>query len=139
MPDQDAARQLAVRQALCGARHFDGRALGRWRTAVRFSLDAMVGRSWELALVMADRLARGREFVPRGRLIASGCSDAWHAGRVDPVDGVNPKCALLLREAGAGDRILLPRAWQEQLPDGFAEQLRAQGASVACVERIGII
>jgi hypothetical protein len=138
-PDQDAACQLAVRQALCGARHFDGRALGRWRTAVRFGDGAIVGRSWELALVMADRLARGRDFVPRGRLIASGCSSAWHAGRVDPVDGIAPKCALLLREAGAGDRILLPRAWQEGLPDGFAEQLRAQGASVACVERIGII
>jgi hypothetical protein len=38
-PDQDAARQLAVRQALCGARHFDGRALGRWRSAVRFGAD----------------------------------------------------------------------------------------------------
>jgi hypothetical protein len=138
-PDQDAARQLAVRQVLCGARHFDGRALGRWRTVVRFGADAFAGRSWELALVMADRLARGREFVPRGRLIASGSSSAWHAGRVDTVDGVDVKCALLLREAGPGDRILLPRAWQEQLPDGFAEGLRMQGASVACVERIGII
>jgi hypothetical protein len=26
---------------------------------------------------------------------------------------MEPKCALLLREAGPGDRILLPRAWQE--------------------------
>jgi len=138
-PDQDAARQLAVRQVLSGARHFDGRALGRWRSVVRFSAGEFAGRSWELALVMADRLARGRDFVPRGRLIASGCSSAWHAGRVDTVDGVNPKCALLLREAGPGDRILLPRAWQEQLPAGFAEQLRMQGASLACVERIGII
>jgi hypothetical protein len=138
-PDQDAARQLAVRQVLGGARHFDGRALGRWRTVVRFGAEAFAGRSWELALVMADRLARGREFVPRGRLIASGSSDAWHAGRVDTVDGVDAKCALLLREVGPGDRILLPRAWQEQLPDGFAEGLRMQGASVACVERIGII
>jgi hypothetical protein len=138
-PDQDAARQLAVRQVLSGARHFDGRALGRWRSVVRFSAGEFSGRSWELALVMADRLARGREFVPRGRLIASGCSAAWHAGRVDTVEGVNPKCALLLREAGPGDRILLPRAWQEQLPDGFAERLRMQGASLACVERIGII
>jgi hypothetical protein len=138
-PDQDAARQLAVRQVLGGARHFDGRALGRWRSVVRFGADAFAGRSWELALVMADRLARGREFVPRGRLIASGCSGAWHAGRVDEVDGLEPKCALLLREAGPGDRILLPRAWQERLPEGFAEQLRMQGASLACVERIGII
>ncbi|MFC5547408.1 hypothetical protein [Massilia aerilata] len=138
-PGQDAARQLAVRQVLSGARHFDGRALGRWRSVVRFGAGEFAGRSWELALVMADRLARGREFVPRGRLIASGCSSAWHAGRVDTVDGLPPKCALLLREAGPGDRILLPRAWQEQLPAGFAEQLRMQGASLACVERIGII
>ena len=138
-PDQDAARQLAVRQVLAGARHYDGRALGRWRSVVRFGAEAFAGRSWELALVMADRLARGREFVPRGRLIASGCSGAWHAGRVDEVDGLAPKCALLLREAGPGDRILLPRAWQEGLPEGYTEQLRAQGASVACVERIGII
>jgi hypothetical protein len=58
-PDQDAARQLAVRQTLCGSRHFDGRGLGRWRTAVRFGPEAFAGRSWELALVMADRLARG--------------------------------------------------------------------------------
>jgi hypothetical protein len=138
-PGEDAVRQLAVRKVLAGARHFDGRALGRWRTVVRFGAEAFAGRSWELALAMADRLARGRDFVPRGRLIASGCSDAWHAGRVDTVDGIDAKCALLLREAGPGDRILLPRAWQEALPAGFAEQLRAQGASVACVERIGII
>lgn len=138
-PGQDAARQLAVRQVLSGARHYDGRALGRWRSMVRFSADGFAGRSWELALVLADRLARGREFVPRGRLIASGCSDAWHAGRVDTVEGIAPKCALLLREAGPGDRILLPRAWQDALPVGYAEAVRAQGASVACVERIGII
>jgi len=138
-PGQDAARQLAVRQVLCGARHFDGRALGRWRSVVRFGGGEFAGRSWELALVMADRLARGREFVPRGRLIASGASNAWHAGRVDAVEGIAAKCALLLREAGPGDRILLPRAWHEQLPDGFAEQLRMQGASLACIERIGII
>jgi len=139
VPGQDAARQLAVRQVLCGARHFDGRALGRWRSVVRFGGDEFAGRSWELALVMADRLARGREFVPRGRLIASGASNAWHAGQVDAVEGIAAKCALLLREAGPGDRILLPRAGQAQLPEGFAEQLRMQGASMACVERIGII
>jgi hypothetical protein len=139
VPGADAARQLAVRQALAGARHFDGRGLGRWRTTVRFSDAAFAGRSYELALVLADRIARGREFIPRARLLATGCSDAWHAGRVDTVDGLAPKCALLLREAGPGDRILLPHAWRDALPAGFADDVRARGASVACVERIGII
>ena len=106
---------------------------------MRFGQERFQGRSYELALVLADRIARGREFVPRGRLLASGCSNAWHAGQVEAVEGMGPKCALLLREAAPGDRILLPRAWQDALPDGFAEQVRGLGASLACVERIGII
>jgi hypothetical protein len=139
VPGADAARQLAVRQALAGARHFDGRGLGRWRTTVRFSGDAFAGRSYELALVLADRIARGREFLPRARLLATGCSDAWHAGRIDAVDGLLPKCALLLREAGPGDRIVLPHAWRDGLPAGFLDDVRARGASVTCAQRIGII
>lgn len=139
VPGLDAARQHAVRQALAGARHFDGRALGRWRTAVRFGPERFQGNSFELALVMADRVARGREFLARGRIIASGWSSAWHAGRVDPVDALAPKCALILRDAAAGDRVLLPKAWQAGLPEGFADQLAAKGASLACVDRIGII
>jgi len=139
VPGFDAARQHAVRQALAGARHFDPRGQGRWRTTVAFGPGQIQGRSWELALVLADRIARGREFLPRGRIVATGCSDAWHAGRVDTVDGLAPKCALLLREAAPGDRILLPRAWQDSLPPGFAAGVAAAGASLACVERIGII
>jgi hypothetical protein len=139
VPGQDAARQLAVRQALAGARHFDGRGLGRWRTTVRFGAPRFDGRSFELALVLADRIARGREFLAPGRLIATGCSDAWHLGQVDTVEGLGPKCALLLREAASFDRVLLPRAWRDDLPAGMMEALRARGASVACVERIGII
>ncbi|WP_338760824.1 hypothetical protein [Massilia sp. METH4] len=139
VPGVDAAVQLAVRQALAGARHFDGRALGRWRTAVRFGVPRFTGDSYQLALVMADRLARGRDFVPRGRLIATGTSAAWHAGQVDSVAGHEAKLALILAEAAAGDRVLLPAAWEPALPPGWREALRAKGASCACVERIGLI
>jgi hypothetical protein len=138
-PGLDGARQQAVRQALLGARHFDGQLAPRWRTTVRFGHDGLVGASYELALVLADRLARGREFVPRGRVIASGCSNAWHAGLVQPVEGRGPKCALIEREARPGDRILLPRAWEPELPPGLADAVREKGASLVCVERIGII
>jgi hypothetical protein len=138
VPGQDAAVQHAVRRALVDARHFDGRG-GAWRTTVRFAEPRFQGNSFELALVMADRIARGREFLPRGRILASGCSGAWHAGRVDPVEAIGPKCALILREAAQGDRVLLPRASQAQVPAGFAAQLRERGASLACVERIGIL
>ena len=139
VPGLDVTGQRAVRQALAGARHFDGRGLGRWRTVVRFGQARFQGSSYELALVMADRLARGREFIARGRIIASGSSGAWHAGRVDAVDGCAPKCALIARQALAGDRVLLPAAWESQLPSGFAQALRERGASFALVERIGII
>ena len=106
---------------------------------VRFGQARFQGSSFELALVIADRMARGREFVARGRVIASGCSLAWHAGRVDSVEGCAPKCALILQQAVAGDRVLLPRAWESALPSGFADALRTRGASMALVERIGII
>jgi hypothetical protein len=135
----DAALQQAVRAALVGARHFDGRGLGRWRSVVRFSGARFQGESYQLALVMADRLARGREFVPRGRLIASGTSSAWHAGQVEGVAGLAAKTGLILAEAAPGDRVLLPAAWHDELPAGFAAALRARGASLACIDRIGLI
>lgn len=139
VPGADAALQLAVRQSLCGARHFDGRGLGRWRTVVRFEEARLAGRSYELALVMADRLARGREFPARGRVIATGTSSGWHAGLVEDVDGIVPKSALILRDALQGDRVLLPRAWSSRLDAGFGAALRQRGATLSCIERIGII
>jgi hypothetical protein len=138
-PGLELGGQMAVRQALAGARHFDGRGLGRWRSVVRFGQPRFQGASYELALVMADRLARGRECVPRGRIIATGCSSAWHAGRVETVEGAGPKLVLIMKQAAAGDRVLLPADWEGQLPEGFAAALRACGASYACIERIGMI
>ena len=135
----DAVLQAAVRAALTGARHFDGRGLGRWRTVVRFSESRFQGDSYGLALVMADRLARGRDFVPRGRLIATGTSTGWHAGTVATVEGMDAKTALILAQAAPGDRVLLPAAWQGELPPGWADGLRQRGASLACVETLGLI
>lgn len=144
VPELNATGQLAIRQALTAARHFDGRALGRWRTVVRFSETRFHGNSYELALVMADRLARGREFVPRGRLIATGCSGAWHGGRVDPVQELPAKLALIVQQAAPGDRILLP---ESNLSGDIADTVmaeaisavRARGASMARIARIGMI
>ena len=138
-PGLDLAGQQDVRHTLAGARHFDGRGLGRWRTVVQFGQPRFHGGSYQLALVMADRLARGREFVPRGRLIATGMSSAWHAGVVETVEGREPKLALIAGLAGPGDRVLLPGAWQDALPPGFAAALGQAGASVACIDRIGMI
>jgi hypothetical protein len=132
----DAARQHAVRQALAGARQFDRHGLGRWRTLVRFGQKDFQGESYQLALVMADRLARGREFPARGRIIATGQSSAWHTGQVQDVDGRSAKSALLQKEALQGDRILLPASWEA--PELLAA-LREKGASVGWVSRIGII
>jgi hypothetical protein len=138
-PGLDLAAQQEVRQTLAAARHFDGKGLHRWRTVVRFGQPRFQGDSYQLALVMADRLARGREFVPRGRLIATGCSSAWHAGRVDTVEGRQPKLALILNQVNNGDRVLLPKDWQDQLPPGYAAGLRQRGASLACIDKIGMI
>lgn len=138
-PQLEPSRLQALRQTLAAARHFDGHGLGRWRTLVRFGQPDFQGGSYELALVMADRMARGREFPPRGRLIASGQSSAWHAGRVETVEGQQAKLELIIRQAGAGDRVLLPADWSATLPAGYQAQLRQRGASLACIGRIGMI
>jgi hypothetical protein len=132
----DAARQHGVRQVLAGARLFDRHGTGRWRTVVRFGQPQFQGDSYQLALVMADRLARGREFPARGRIVATGQSAAWHTGQVGDVDGRSAKSALLTKEALAGDRVLLPACWRS--PE-LAAALREKGASVGWVSRIGII
>lgn len=138
-PGLDVSAQQELRQTLAAARHFDGKALGRWRSVVRFGQPRFQGGSYQLALVMADRLARGREFVPRGRIIASGCSSAWHAGHVDSVDGREAKLALIFDQATQGDRILLPKDWEPHLPPGYTAGLRQKGASLACIDKIGMI
>jgi hypothetical protein len=139
VPSLDLAAQQEARQTLSAARHFDGKGLGRWRTVIRFAQPRFQGASYQLALVMADRLARGREFVPRGRIIASGCSSAWHAGRVETVDGRAAKLELIFNQVNSGDRVLLPKDWQDHLPPGFAAGLRQKGASLACIDKIGMI
>jgi len=138
-PGLDLTVLNTLRQTLSAARHFDGKGLGRWRTVVRFGQPRFQGESYQLALVMADRLARGREFVPRGRLIASGCSSAWHAGRVETVEGREPKLELILKQAASGDRVLLPQEWQAELPGQYQKDLKARGASLACISQIGMI
>ena len=69
-------------------------------------------------------------------LKTSGSSKAWHAGKVDAVEGCAPKCALIAQQAALGDRVLLPKEWEEPQ---FAAQLKEKGASVAWIDRIGII
>lgn len=139
VPGLDPVRQARVRAVLAEARHFDGRGAGQWRTTVRFGEALFQGDSYEFALVMADRMARGREFLARGRVIATGRSAAWHAGRVDGVEALEAKCALIAREAAPGDRVLLPKAWEGGLPPSLRGALQLRGASLVCVERIGII
>jgi hypothetical protein len=138
-PSLDLTAQQDIRQTLAAARHFDGKGLSRWRTVVRFGQPRFQGGSYQLALVMADRLARGREFVPRGRIIATGCSSAWHAGRVDSVEGRESKLELILNQVNRGDRVLLPKDWQDHLRPGFTAGIREKGASFACIDKIGMI
>jgi hypothetical protein len=45
---------------------------------------------------------------------------------------------LILSQAAAGDRVLLPREWAPELDPGFPAALREKGASLACIERIGM-
>ena len=72
--------QEVVRLARHTERRFDS------RDQVVISLDRCPQdgeRDWELAVVLADRMARGLWQGPRGPVVANGWSDAWHLGRIE--------------------------------------------------------
>lgn len=132
-----------ARQVLRDARAGEPRGGAGWQTLVRFQRPAqgnfyqVDGGSWQLALVLADRIARGREVPPRGRLIATGASSQWLAGVVEHVDGVAEKCTLIGSQLSSGDRILLPAAWQDAADYArLRSHAEGAGASCAAIERI---
>jgi hypothetical protein len=135
----DLQQQHLVQTVLQDARLCERKSARRWRSVVRFGQGGFYGESYQLALVLADRIARGREFPARGRVIATGRSGAWHTGQVDSVDECEAKCALILQQARRGDRVLLPAAWEALLPPQFLTKLAANGVSCACVARLGLL
>ncbi len=118
------------------ARSVDPVHVDKWQTLVRFQRWDFTDNSFELALVMADRIARGREVPAPGRVLASGCSSRWARGRVENVAGMEPKCALLRDSLMPGDRILLPPAWEGQAVETLRMAAQQAGASLARIERI---
>ena len=82
------------------------------------------GKSYQLALAVADRMVRGQEFANTGRVIATGAvggpqgaNQAEEPGSASPgqvcnVDGQVEKLALIQRFAQPGDSVLLPLEWK---------------------------
>lgn len=108
-----------------------------WHTTVTFSTN-FSGNSWELALVLVDRIARGSLVPPCGRLFASGgvvspqdLEDGVYASPLDVVnvEGEATKLDLLQRVASIGDRILVPADWSKSARL-LVETARVNGASV---------
>lgn len=137
----DRTRAEAARRVLCDARALGDAYDEASLTVVRFSRQ-FTHESYQLALVVADRMARGLEHPPLGRLIATGRSSAWAQGVVESVGEAGRKLPYLTSVLAAGDRILVPAAWSEEYRDAIAllkshPLVRAGTASVALVDRIG--
>lgn len=112
------------------------------------------GDSYELALVMADLLARGQCFaLPAGQtLYATGMGNKdslgypqWAKGEVNPVDSIDKKLQLIDQHAIKGDRILLPETTLDGTPieqdkaiKPWLMRLREKGVSVACIGHIRV-
>lgn len=124
--DRDKIRRT---HAVLGCVRRNDAHAARWRTLVHFSTAAFDGRSFELALAVADRIARGREWPGAGRVLATGAIDE-RTGAVLPVEESPPrspfdrrpgaqaedlaadgKLGLLQREVRLYDTVLLPQIW----------------------------
>lgn len=134
----DAAQQHQAQTVLSAARSHENKPRMPWRTVLQFAPKSFVGNSWQLALVLADRISRGRAYAPRARLIATGASTRWHEGIVETVAGCEEKTRLLLAQLEPGDRIILPSAWQDTLPTHWAQHIVAKGASYVLIAQLGL-
>lgn len=137
--DLDQSVKTKTAQLLSGLRRQDRHGSGEWRTVVRFP-GKVDGASYELALAIADRLARGRDFAGNGRIIATGAMqvgpDGEASGAVQDVDGVERKCAAMLGKIKIGTRVLMPLGWRERVPGDFVLRVAERGGSCAFVGRI---
>lgn len=136
-----------IESLLAAFRQRDNPCSQQYQTRITLPPEPFTGNSFELALLLADRIARGREFpMPHGsRLIATGSlsrdetlAETERNGSFGsvllPTDTLARKCALLERIARRGDRVLLPGNWQsEPALVGARTALRNRGASLATV------
>ena len=126
----------SLRKVLEDARFGDAKGLGRWQTVVRFQRETFHFNSCDLALVMADRMARGRDPVPAGRLLATGSSSNWRSGRVESVGGMAGKLQLMEQQLQPGDRLLLPEAWRSSLLADYQARIRRAGGSCGLIAQL---
>lgn len=136
-----------IENLLAAFRHRDNPRGQHYQTRITLPEEPFTGNSFELALLLADRIARGREFpMPHGsRLIATGSlsrdeplAETERNGSFGsvllPTDTLARKCALLERTTRRGDRVLLPGNWQyEPALSSARNVLRKRGVSLATV------
>jgi hypothetical protein len=134
LPENEKVQCERIANLIRTLRQLDIHGSNEWETYLRFER-GFEGKSSELAVALADRIARGREFPAKGRLIATGSVD--DLGRVDlPPESCERKCRLILEQVKPGDRVLLPAAWNTHLPARFRKNMIERGASFASLERV---
>ncbi len=97
------------------------------------------GRSYGLALALADKIVRHGEIEGTGRVIATGLIEADGCGRVDKVDAFQTKLRFLLGEGKPGDVFVFPTA--NLLPDNSEQQqlfrkLKEKGISLLSIAHV---
>lgn len=117
-----------------------------WLTHVVLPDLSFSQQSYELALALADRIARGREWVGPGRVFATGCVDLTPdmPGRVttvanvhegQPANSPDNKVHAFFKAAGPEDCIVLPHDWmldqgiREHVDRGLREHRAGLGAN----------
>lgn len=114
-------------------------SLRQWQTLVTVpeNLVQAIGPSYQLALAVADRMARGREWPGQGRTFATGGINLEMGKRalVENVSGnltatfddeaANDKLNAFLSTATPGDTVLVPAAWRVQVEQCLAERGKA--------------
>ncbi len=97
------------------------------------------GRSYGLALALADKILRHGNLHDQGRIIATGLIEPDGCGRIAPVDAFDAKLRLLQKEGKTGDVFVFPAG--NLKPDDAEQrqqlqQLKNKGIELISLEHV---
>lgn len=125
-----------VESVLQQARHYDATHCQQWATYISFSREDFIDNSWQLAAVLADRIARGRQLPAQGTLYATGCSSDWAQGGIEAVGGIPAKLAYLSERLKPQDCLMIPGTCMSPTIEQTQSMLKKNNITLLAIDKL---
>ncbi|HID46895.1 MAG TPA: hypothetical protein EYP34_14235, partial [Chromatiaceae bacterium] len=129
----------AVRYIVGASRYGENSALSGIGVIVSVNNPHFSGRSYGLALALADKILRYGKAQNNGRIIATGLVEPDGCGRVDGIQSLNNKLRLIVDHVRSGDSIWFPQVnldTNDKEQQQLLRDIRAAGANLHAISHV---